>query len=111
MNCGLTAYIPFQLSPGPGNRISSSAIIQGGVLILPSVQHSDQGEYICRAFNTQGEHAARLVLDVQASSGTFPSYTISINYMDLKISSTLFMNLISCTQSFWSVPHTAICLL
>ncbi|TSL61242.1 Basement membrane-specific heparan sulfate proteoglycan core protein [Bagarius yarrelli] len=53
---------------GPGKRISSSAIIRDGVLILPSVKHSDEGEYTCRAFNAHGEHAARAVLHVQGSS-------------------------------------------
>lgn len=53
----------------PGNHISSSAIIQDGVLILPSVERSDEGEYTCRASNTQGEHTGRLVLYVQGSSG------------------------------------------
>ncbi|XP_053096911.1 basement membrane-specific heparan sulfate proteoglycan core protein isoform X2 [Pangasianodon hypophthalmus] len=64
---------------GPGNRISSSAIIRGGVLIFPSVERSDEGEYTCRAFNTYGEHAARLVLYVQSSSAgivTKPTVTI-----------------------------------
>ncbi|XP_060793462.1 basement membrane-specific heparan sulfate proteoglycan core protein isoform X4 [Neoarius graeffei] len=64
---------------GPGNRISSRAIIQDGVLIFPSVERSDEGEYICRAFNTHGEHAARLVLYVQSSSAvvtTKPTVTI-----------------------------------
>lgn len=60
-------HFELKLPLGPGNRISSSATIQGGVLILPSVERSDEGEYTCRAFNTHGEHAARLVLYVQGT--------------------------------------------
>ncbi|XP_053339071.1 basement membrane-specific heparan sulfate proteoglycan core protein isoform X5 [Clarias gariepinus] len=69
----------FEWTGGPGNRISSSAVIRGGVLIFPSVQRSDEGEYTCRAFNIHGEHAARLVLYVQSSSAaivTRPTVTI-----------------------------------
>ncbi|GAA6111814.1 basement membrane-specific heparan sulfate proteoglycan core protein isoform X1, partial [Tachysurus ichikawai] len=54
----------------PGNRISGSAVIRGGVLTFPSVQRSDEGEYTCRAINTQGEHTAQTFLYVYSSSGT-----------------------------------------
>lgn len=58
------------LSGGPGNRISSRAVIRGGVLTFPSVQHSDEGDYTCRAVNTHGEHTARAVLHIYSSPGT-----------------------------------------
>lgn len=74
MSCDVTTYFEWKLPGGPGNRISSRAIIRGGVLIFPSVERSDEGEYVCRAFNTHGEHAARLVLNVQSSSGTSPKH-------------------------------------
>ncbi|XP_060751007.1 basement membrane-specific heparan sulfate proteoglycan core protein isoform X1 [Tachysurus vachellii] len=65
---------------GPGNRISSRAIIQGGVLTFPSVQRSDEGEYTCRAVNTQGEHTARAVLYVYSSSaGEVVKPTVTIH--------------------------------
>uniref|UniRef100_A0A671MKX5 Basement membrane-specific heparan sulfate proteoglycan core protein-like n=1 Tax=Sinocyclocheilus anshuiensis TaxID=1608454 RepID=A0A671MKX5_9TELE len=53
---------------GPGKRISSKAVIRNGLLIIPSVDHSDEGEYICKALNTHGEHTARGVLHVQSTS-------------------------------------------
>lgn len=74
MSCDVTTYFEWKLPGGPGNRISTRAIIRGGVLIFPSVERSDEGEYVCRAFNTHGEHAARLVLNVQSSSGTSPEH-------------------------------------
>ncbi|XP_073669053.1 basement membrane-specific heparan sulfate proteoglycan core protein isoform X19 [Paramisgurnus dabryanus] len=52
----------------PGNRISSKAIIRNGVLTISSVDRSDEGEYICKALNTHGEHTARGVLHVQSTS-------------------------------------------
>uniref|UniRef100_A0A8C1UIE5 Heparan sulfate proteoglycan 2 n=1 Tax=Cyprinus carpio TaxID=7962 RepID=A0A8C1UIE5_CYPCA len=53
---------------GPGNRISSKAVIRNGLLTIPSVDRSDEGEYICKALNTHGEHTARGVLHVQSTS-------------------------------------------
>ncbi|KAL0158145.1 hypothetical protein M9458_046221, partial [Cirrhinus mrigala] len=50
---------------GPGKRISSNAVIRNGLLTIPSVDRSDEGEYICKALNTHGEHTARAVLHVQ----------------------------------------------
>uniref|UniRef100_A0A8C1UL38 Heparan sulfate proteoglycan 2 n=1 Tax=Cyprinus carpio TaxID=7962 RepID=A0A8C1UL38_CYPCA len=40
---------------GPGNRISSKAVIRNGLLTIPSVDRSDEGEYICKALNTHGD--------------------------------------------------------
>ncbi|XP_051735859.1 basement membrane-specific heparan sulfate proteoglycan core protein isoform X14 [Ctenopharyngodon idella] len=52
---------------GPGKRISSKAVIRNGLLTIPSVDRSDEGEYICKALNTHGEHTARGVLHVQST--------------------------------------------
>uniref|UniRef100_A0A672LFC0 Heparan sulfate proteoglycan 2 n=1 Tax=Sinocyclocheilus grahami TaxID=75366 RepID=A0A672LFC0_SINGR len=53
---------------GPGKRIGSKAVIRNGLLTIPSVDHVDDGEYICKALNTHGEHTARGVLHVQSTS-------------------------------------------
>ncbi|KAA0707146.1 Basement membrane-specific heparan sulfate proteoglycan core protein [Triplophysa tibetana] len=53
---------------GPGNRISPRAVIRNGLLTIPSVERSDEGEYICKALNTHGEHTARGVLHVQSTN-------------------------------------------
>uniref|UniRef100_A0A671K0Q1 Basement membrane-specific heparan sulfate proteoglycan core protein-like n=1 Tax=Sinocyclocheilus anshuiensis TaxID=1608454 RepID=A0A671K0Q1_9TELE len=53
---------------GPGKRIGSKAVIRNGLLTIPSVDHLDEGEYICKALNTHGEHTARGVLHVQSTS-------------------------------------------
>ncbi|XP_064160473.1 basement membrane-specific heparan sulfate proteoglycan core protein-like isoform X1 [Anguilla rostrata] len=53
---------------GQGNRITPSAIIRGGVLVIPAVERSDEAEYFCRALNTHGEHTARAVLYVHSAS-------------------------------------------
>ncbi|KAJ8258098.1 hypothetical protein GJAV_G00193140 [Gymnothorax javanicus] len=53
---------------GHGNQISPHAIIRGGVLTITKVERSDEGEYICRASNTHGEHNARAVLYVHSAS-------------------------------------------
>ncbi|XP_073678802.1 basement membrane-specific heparan sulfate proteoglycan core protein-like [Garra rufa] len=53
---------------GSGKRISSKAVIRNGLLTIPSVDRSDEGEYICKALNTHGEHTARGVLHVQSTS-------------------------------------------
>ncbi|XP_057175223.1 basement membrane-specific heparan sulfate proteoglycan core protein isoform X6 [Triplophysa rosa] len=53
---------------GPGKRISPRAVIRNGLLTIPSVERSDEGEYICKALNTHGEHTARGVLHVQSTN-------------------------------------------
>lgn len=60
-------FIIWGLSGGPGKRISSKAVIRNGLLTIPSVDRSDEGEYICKALNTHGEHTARGVLHVQST--------------------------------------------
>ncbi|XP_026092563.1 basement membrane-specific heparan sulfate proteoglycan core protein-like isoform X5 [Carassius auratus] len=52
---------------GPGKRIGSNAVIRNGLLTIPSVDHVDEGEYICKALTTHGEHTARGVLHVQST--------------------------------------------
>ncbi|CAB1330005.1 unnamed protein product [Coregonus sp. 'balchen'] len=49
---------------GPGNRMSPNAVVRGGVLTIPAVERGDEGEYVCKALNTHGEHTARAVLYV-----------------------------------------------
>ncbi|KAI4896717.1 hypothetical protein NFI96_032885, partial [Prochilodus magdalenae] len=72
---------------GPGNRISSSAIIRGGVLTFPSVERSDEGDYICRALNTHGEHTARAILYVHSAS--LPHVQVSPQRVEIHEGETL----------------------
>lgn len=78
---------------GPGNRMSPRAIIQGGLLTFPSVDVSDEGEYVCKALNTHGEHTARVSLFVQKSSpsglGTQPQVQVSPQMADIHEGDTL----------------------
>ncbi|XDV46077.1 hypothetical protein PO909_014036, partial [Leuciscus waleckii] len=53
---------------GSGKQISSKAVIRNGLLTIPSVDRSDEGEYFCKALNTHGEHTSRGVLRVQSTS-------------------------------------------
>uniref|UniRef100_A0A8C2AGW3 Cell adhesion molecule-related/down-regulated by oncogenes n=1 Tax=Cyprinus carpio TaxID=7962 RepID=A0A8C2AGW3_CYPCA len=53
---------------GPGKRIGSKVVIRNGLLTIPSVDHVDEGEYICKALNIHGEHTSRGVLHVQSTS-------------------------------------------
>ena len=41
--------------------------MHGGLLSFASVQKSDEGEYICKALNTHGEHTVRVTLYVQST--------------------------------------------
>uniref|UniRef100_A0A3Q2D071 Heparan sulfate proteoglycan 2 n=1 Tax=Cyprinodon variegatus TaxID=28743 RepID=A0A3Q2D071_CYPVA len=53
---------------GPGNRMSPRAVIRNGILTFPAVDPADEGEYICKALNTHGEHTAQASLpQVQVS--------------------------------------------
>lgn len=54
------------ISGGPGNRLSSRAMVRGGVLTFTAVDPADEGEYTCKALNTHGAHTARATLYVQS---------------------------------------------
>ncbi|XP_055079317.1 basement membrane-specific heparan sulfate proteoglycan core protein isoform X9 [Periophthalmus magnuspinnatus] len=77
----------------PGNRMSPRALIQGGLLSFSAVDVSDEGEYICKALNTHGEHTARASLYVQKSSpsglGTQPQVQVSPQSADVHEGDTL----------------------
>lgn len=51
---------------GPGNRMSSRAVVRNGILMFPAVDPADEGEYLCKALNTHGEHTARAFIYVQS---------------------------------------------
>ncbi|XP_061114862.1 basement membrane-specific heparan sulfate proteoglycan core protein-like isoform X3 [Conger conger] len=72
---------------GQGNRISPHAIIRGGVLTIPAVERSDEGEYICKALNTHGEHSARAVLYVHSAS--LPHVQVSPQRVEIHEGETL----------------------
>ncbi|XP_051515995.1 basement membrane-specific heparan sulfate proteoglycan core protein isoform X1 [Myxocyprinus asiaticus] len=76
---------------GPGNRISSKAIIRNGLLTIPSVEHSDEGEYICKALNTHGEHMTRGVLHVQSTNQPhgLPHVQVSPQHVEIHEGETL----------------------
>ncbi|XP_072442898.1 basement membrane-specific heparan sulfate proteoglycan core protein isoform X5 [Chiloscyllium punctatum] len=61
---------------GQGNIISPNAVIQGGLLRIVAVEHSDEAEYSCKASNNAGYHIATSILYVQ-SSGNLPQVQVS----------------------------------
>ncbi|XP_028850828.1 basement membrane-specific heparan sulfate proteoglycan core protein isoform X4 [Denticeps clupeoides] len=69
---------------------SGRVITQGGVLKIPAVARSDEGEYICRAQNIHGEHTARAVLYVHAGAG-FPQVHVSPQQTELHEGQTLHL--------------------
>ncbi|XP_035236655.1 basement membrane-specific heparan sulfate proteoglycan core protein-like isoform X3 [Anguilla anguilla] len=72
---------------GQGNQIPRNAIIRGGVLTIPEVERSDEGEYICKALNTHGEHTARAVLYVHSAS--LPHVQVSPQRVEIHEGETL----------------------
>ncbi|XP_029690402.1 basement membrane-specific heparan sulfate proteoglycan core protein isoform X5 [Takifugu rubripes] len=80
-------------SRGPGNKMSSRALIRGGVLAFASVDAADQGEYSCKALNTHGEHTARVALVVHKSGpsgpGTQPQVQVSPQNIEVHEGDTL----------------------
>ncbi|XP_026867788.2 LOW QUALITY PROTEIN: basement membrane-specific heparan sulfate proteoglycan core protein [Electrophorus electricus] len=72
---------------GPGNRISGSAVIRGGILTFPTVDRADEGQYMCRALNTHGEHTAQAVLYVHSAS--FPHVQVSPQQVEIHEGDTL----------------------
>uniref|UniRef100_A0A7N8XAL3 Heparan sulfate proteoglycan 2 n=1 Tax=Mastacembelus armatus TaxID=205130 RepID=A0A7N8XAL3_9TELE len=74
----------------PGNRITPRAGIRGGVLTFPAVDPADEGEYICKALNTHGEHTARASLFVQSIGvGTQPQVQVSPQNIEVQEGDTL----------------------
>uniref|UniRef100_A0A674D9M0 Heparan sulfate proteoglycan 2 n=1 Tax=Salmo trutta TaxID=8032 RepID=A0A674D9M0_SALTR len=72
---------------GPGNRMSPNAVVRGGVLTIPAVERGDEGEYVCKALNTHGEHTARAVLYVHSAS--LPHVQVSPQRVDIHAGETL----------------------
>nr|XP_019568140.1 PREDICTED: basement membrane-specific heparan sulfate proteoglycan core protein isoform X7 [Rhinolophus sinicus] len=54
---------------GPGGQLPQKAQIHGGILRLPAVEPSDQGQYLCRALSSAGQQVARAVLHVHGGNG------------------------------------------
>lgn len=50
---------------GPEGQLPQKAQVHGGILRLPAIEPSDQGQYLCRARSSAGQHVARAVLQVQ----------------------------------------------
>ncbi|XP_015241296.1 PREDICTED: basement membrane-specific heparan sulfate proteoglycan core protein isoform X8 [Cyprinodon variegatus] len=73
---------------GPGNRMSPRAVIRNGILTFPAVDPADEGEYICKALNTHGEHTAQASLRVQKNNpsglGTQPQVQVSPQNVDVR---------------------------
>ncbi|XP_042264745.1 basement membrane-specific heparan sulfate proteoglycan core protein isoform X4 [Thunnus maccoyii] len=78
---------------GPGNRMSPRAVIRGGILTFTAVDSADEGEYICKALNTHGEHTARASLFIQKSNpsglGTQPQVQVSPQNIEVHEGDTL----------------------
>ncbi|XP_030623830.1 basement membrane-specific heparan sulfate proteoglycan core protein [Chanos chanos] len=72
---------------GPGNHFNDDVIIRGGVLTIPSVEQSDEAEYICKALNTHGEHTARGVLYVHRANR--PHVQVSPQRVEIQEGETL----------------------
>ncbi|XP_043356001.1 basement membrane-specific heparan sulfate proteoglycan core protein isoform X3 [Dermochelys coriacea] len=53
---------------GHAGIMSRKAVIQGGTLRFPSVEPSDEAEYLCRVRSSAGQHVARAFLQVHRSS-------------------------------------------
>lgn len=54
----------FSTSGGPSGQLPQKAQIHGGILRLPAIEPSDQGQYLCRASSSAGQQVARAVLHV-----------------------------------------------
>ncbi len=98
------------LSGGPGKRISSKAVIRNGLLTIPSVDRSDEGEYICKALNTHGEHTSRGVLHVQSTCLTperFKNYSVISSWSWQVSSSLLYDRCFRYKSTSRSTPRTS----
>jgi hypothetical protein len=49
---------------GPSGQLPAKAQIHNGILRLPAIEPSDQGQYLCRALSSAGQHVARAMLQV-----------------------------------------------
>lgn len=49
---------------GPSGQLPAKAQIHLGILRLPAIEPSDQGQYLCRAVSSAGQHVARAMLQV-----------------------------------------------
>uniref|UniRef100_A0A3B3SE98 Cell adhesion molecule-related/down-regulated by oncogenes n=1 Tax=Paramormyrops kingsleyae TaxID=1676925 RepID=A0A3B3SE98_9TELE len=76
---------------GPGGRINRNAVIRGEVLSIPAVERADEAEYICKALNVHGEHAARAMLYVHSASpkSLLPQVQVSPQTVDIHEGETL----------------------
>uniref|UniRef100_A0A4W5NTC5 Heparan sulfate proteoglycan 2 n=1 Tax=Hucho hucho TaxID=62062 RepID=A0A4W5NTC5_9TELE len=77
---------------GPGNRMSPNAVVRGGVLTIPAVERENEGEYVCKALNTHGEHTSRAVLYVSGSQtvgASLPHVQVSPQRADIYEGETL----------------------
>ncbi|XP_030109089.1 basement membrane-specific heparan sulfate proteoglycan core protein isoform X1 [Mus musculus] len=54
---------------GPSGQLPAKAQIHNGILRLPAIEPSDQGQYLCRALSSAGQHVARAMLQVHGGSG------------------------------------------
>ncbi|XP_049631522.1 basement membrane-specific heparan sulfate proteoglycan core protein [Suncus etruscus] len=54
---------------GPRGQLPQKARVHGGILLLPAVEPSDQGQYLCQLHGSSGQHAARAMLHVQGGNG------------------------------------------
>ncbi|KAK2507936.1 hypothetical protein MC885_016530, partial [Smutsia gigantea] len=69
--CSATGNPPptLEWTGGPGGQLPQKAQVHGGTLRLPTVELSDQAQYLCRAHSSAGQHVARAVLHVHGGSG------------------------------------------
>lgn len=54
---------------GPSGQLPTKAQIHNGILRLPAIEPSDQGQYLCRALSSAGQHVVRAMLQVHGGSG------------------------------------------
>lgn len=55
---------PVSRPGGPSGQLPVKAQIHKGILRLPAIEPSDQGQYLCRALSSAGQHVARAMLQV-----------------------------------------------
>lgn len=52
------------LPGGPSGQLPAKAQIHNGILRLPAIEPSDQGQYLCRALSSAGQHVVRAMRQV-----------------------------------------------